>query len=455
MEKCIAAIATPIGTGGVSMIRLSGENAHKIAAKVFLPYEKNMEDMKGYVAAYGQFMDQNQKIDDGVALSYRAPNSYTGEDTVELMCHGGKIVTNEILHLLFKAGALPASAGEFTKRAFLNGKLSLDKAESIMDLISADSKEMMKMAESGLQGNLTKSIQKITEQMLTLSAYFGAWFDYPEENIEEISSSEVLRQIVSARKILADLKKGYGKGKIIREGIPTVLIGKPNVGKSTLMNYFLKEERSIVSSIPGTTRDVVEEKASLGAVILNLMDTAGIRDTDDEVEKIGVSLSKDRLEKADIVFALFNGSAVLTEEDFEIAEACQDKKVIPIFTKLDLGILEENQKKIRELFNKDAVVISVLEGEGLEDLEKEILELCELSEFSLNDPILLTERQYVCADRADEALERAEQNVRNGYEQDLVSIDLQEALNALFEITGERATEKIIDEVFSRFCVGK
>lgn len=456
MEPCIAAIATPIGTGGISVIRLSGKEAFLIAQKVFFPIEKKqIANMEGYTASYGYFFEGDQKIDDGVVLVYRSPHSYTGEDVVELMCHGGIFVTRQILHLCFRHGARPATPGEFTKRAFLNGKLSLAEAEAVMDILSAESKESLEMAEAGLEGKLTDSIRKITEKLIHLSGYFGAWFDYPEEDIQEISKDEVLQQINKSLLELEKLEKSYGQGKMIREGISTAIVGKPNVGKSTLMNFLAGEERSIVSNIPGTTRDVVEEQVHFGKTTLRIMDTAGIRDTEDEVEKIGVALSQKKLKEAELVLALFDSTSPLDDEDRWVIEKCKGKKVIPIFTKSDLKKKNDSLDSLKESFSHDPIIISVKTGEGMDQLENGIWQIVGLENFKPFDSNLLNERQYECVHRAISALCRAKENVEIFYEQDLVSMDLNDTLDALLELIGEKATDKTVDEVFSRFCVGK
>lgn len=456
MEPCIAAIATPIGTGGVSIIRLSGENVFSIAEKVFLSIRnQSLFMMEGYTATYGHFHENNQKIDDGVALVYKSPHSYTGEDVVELMCHGGKFVTEQILHACFIHGARPATAGEFTKRAFLNGKLSLSEAEAVMDILSSESKESLQMAEAGLEGKLSEDIREICQELLSLLGYFGAWFDYPDEDIEEISQSGILQQISAILATLERLEKSYGQGKLVRDGIATAIVGKPNVGKSTLMNYLAGEERSIVSDIPGTTRDVVEESVHFGKVTLRVMDTAGIHQTDDQVEKIGVERSQQKIQEAQLILALFDGSFPWDEEDISIAEYCKGKNVIPILTKTDIWKEDTNISGFFKAFDIPPISISARTGEGIELLENAIIKIVGLEEFKPYDANLLNERQYQCVHLAKESLLRAKENVETFYEQDLVSIDLSETLDALLELIGEKATEKTVDEVFSRFCVGK
>lgn len=456
MEPCIAAIATPIGTGGISVIRLSGEQAFQVAEKIFIPVDGEvLSEKEGYTAAYGNFYEDEKKIDDGIALIYKSPHSYTGEDVVELMCHGGVFVTRQILHACLKKGARAATAGEFTKRAFLNGKLSLADAEAVMDVLSAESMEALEMAEAGLEGKLSGAIKEITANLLRLGGYFGAWFDYPEEDIEEISQSEILRQVDDSLAQLKKLEKRYGQGKMVREGIATAIVGKPNVGKSTLMNYLAGEERSIVSDIPGTTRDVVEEQVRFGKVSLRVMDTAGIRKTEDQVEQIGVNLSQKKLKEAQLILALFSSTSEFDEEDKAIIEQCKGKNVIPIVTKKDLQSDEKYDISAFSSFTVPPIYISAKTGEGMDQLEQEVLKIVGLDTFKPRDANLLNERQYQCVDLAIAALTRAKENLETFYEHDLVSMDLSDALDALLELTGEKATEKTVDEVFSRFCVGK
>ena len=346
MKDTIAAIATPSAVGGISVIRISGPEALTIAGRVFSTFSgKPLDSLKGYTCAYGQIISGGETgeagenaIDDGVASVFRAPRSYTGEDTIEISCHGGLFVTREVLRAVLRSGARLAEPGEFTKRAFLNGKLSLTQAEAVADLIGAVSEKILRTAKSALSGALYRRIRSITDDLLAVSAHLAAYIDYPEEDVDELTEKDVEAIVEKSLGDLNQLLAGFDRGQLIKEGVDTVIVGKPNVGKSTLMNLLSGRARSIVTNIPGTTRDVVEETVNLGDVVLRLADTAGIRDTDNPVEKIGVDIALERLTTASLALVVFDLSEPLSEDDDRIISRLSEETLpaVAIFNKTDL-----------------------------------------------------------------------------------------------------------------------
>jgi tRNA modification GTPase len=458
MADTIAAIATPLALGGVSMIRISGDQAILAAAKIFSPYQgKDLVKMEGYTAAYGKVLNQKgEQIDDGVALVYRAPHSYTGEDVVEISCHGGVYITKEILRLILDTGLVRlAQAGEFSKRAFLNGKLSLTQAESIMDLIHSRNAQAMRSARAQMDGALFRKLEGIKESILSMAGHLAAWVDYPEEEIEEVQTDTLNDSLKSCLDQMDQLIRSFDTGKMIREGIETVIVGKANVGKSTLMNLLSGCEKSIVTDIAGTTRDVIEETVNLGNVILRLADTAGIRNTDDVVEQKGVELSLKRMQTAGLVLAVFDHSVSLEEEDYRIVEEMKrlDTPVVAIINKTDL------EQKIDEEYIKENfkhIVYTTSEDEtSLSRLSEEIEKLLQLSDIDTTSGLIANERQRDCAIRCRRSLAEAEETLACGMTLDAVTVLIDEALDALMELTGERVTEQVVDQVFHHFCVGK
>ena len=337
MEKTIAAISTANGIGGLGVIRISGENAIETAEKIFVSVSgKKLSELKGYTAAYGKIYDGDELIDEAVVLVFRAPHSYTGEDVAEISCHGGLYVTKRVLRAVLKNGAVPAEAGEFTKRAFLNGKLGLTEAEAVMDIISAKGSQSAKAALSCMEGKLRQRIDSVRDTLINTAAHLSAWADYPEEDIPEVDTENLTSSLSVCRDELSALLKTYDTGRIMREGVETVIAGRPNVGKSTIMNLLSGCERSIVTNVPGTTRDVIEETVMLGEIPLRLSDTAGIRSTDDPVEKIGVERAKDRILKAGLVLAVFDSSRPLSDDDRELIELLSDAPSLAIINKTKL-----------------------------------------------------------------------------------------------------------------------
>ena len=453
-NRTIAAIATPNAPGGIGTIRISGENAVEIAAKVFKPVSgKNLCDFKGYTAAFGGVYDNGEKIDEAVCLVFRAPKSYTGEDVCEISCHGGLYITKRALRAVLDAGAAPAEAGEFTKRAFLNGKIDLAGSESVMALIGASGKQAAAAALNTLDGNLSKKIRECADGIIGVCASLAAWVDYPDEDIEDISAAQMLPVFEKTRADLAQIVRRYDCGRAVTDGIDTVIVGKPNVGKSTLMNMLTGFERSIVTDIAGTTRDVVEERIMLGEIILRVADTAGIRETENVVENMGVNLAKRRLERAELALAVFDTSVPLNSDDLDIIEQCKAKKSVAILNKADLPAAAD--RAVIENAFPFTVELSASTGAGRDRLEQAVAEIMMTNEFDPAAACLTSERQRQCCIRAMSHIDEAIAAIQGGVTLDAVNVCADCAIDALLELTGEKATAAVVDEVFSRFCVGK
>ncbi len=454
MSTTIAAIATPQGAGGIGIVRISGPKAREVADKVFRsPGKKKVQDTAGYQALYGHVYEGETLVDEAIALVFRAPRSYTGEDVVELSCHGGMYVMRRVLSAVLSAGAVAAAPGEFTKRAFLNGKLSLTQAESVMDIIGAQGRQAAAAALAAREGVLGRRIQDIADGLVELAAHLSAYIDYPEDDIPELQESQLTGSLLDSLDGINTLLATYDAGKILREGVDTVIVGRPNVGKSTLMNLLSGVERSIVTHIPGTTRDVVEETVQLGDVILRLADTAGLHETDDPVEAIGVERARSRLETAGLVLAVFDASQKLEEEDKRILEKLDGRPAVAVVNKTDLTPCIDEAFVRRHV--PHVVTISAKQGQGMEQLKEAV---CDVLGTDLWDPsagMLANERQRDCVRRAQEAVKEALGAAQMGMTYDAISVSVDGAIDALLELTGERATEAVVDEVFARFCVGK
>ncbi len=449
----IAAISTPNMAGGIAVIRISGERAIEISGKVFRPYGKRVEEMAGYTCAYGVAYDEGERIDDCILTVYRAPHSYTGEDTVEISCHGGIYVSKKILRAILNSGAEIAEGGEFTKRAYLNGKIDLTQAESVMDIIMARGEQELRMAERLREGAIYKRARAISDRLLKLLSSFSAWADYPDEDIPEVEPANVCSELEGISADLRELIEGYDNGRIMREGISTVIVGKPNVGKSTLFNCLSGCERSIVTEIAGTTRDIVEETVKLGEIVLRLSDTAGIHETEDIVEGKGVEIAERAIERAELVIVVFDGSCPPTADDIEIAERTRGKRTVAVINKTDAGTVSEF-KEIEEKFIH-RVYISAKEGEGAKELEREIEGIFGIDAENFSGVTAANERQKRCIDSALESIGSAIIAVRSGEMLDAVNVLIEEAEQYILELTGERVTDAVVNEVFSRFCVGK
>ncbi len=453
-DRTIAAISTPQAAGGIGIVRISGTDARRVASRVFRPSGgKSIEEAKGYTALFGRVADGEGEFDEAVALVFSQPKSYTGEDVVELSCHGGLFLVKRLLAAVLRAGAQPAEPGEFTRRAFLNGKLSLTGAEAVMDLIGAQGKQAAAAALAAKDGALGRRIDAVKETILSLSAHLAAWVDYPEDDIPALEPQALERELAAVQGELDRLLAGFEQGRIIREGVETVLAGRPNVGKSTLMNLLSGCERSIVTDIPGTTRDVVEETVRLGDVVLRLADTAGLRETENPVEAAGVARTRERLKRAGLVLAVFDTSAPLSEEDRSLLQELKGSRAVAVLNKTDLpGRIEEEE--IRAAVSQ-VVELSAATGQGYDALTKAVETALGTGEIDPAAGMLATERQKACALRAREGVGQAAEAIRAGMTLDAVSVALDDAAAALLELTGERVTDAVLDEVFARFCVGK
>ncbi len=453
-SQTIAAVSTAQGEGGVGVIRISGDNAITIADRVFRHiHGKRLTELRGYAAAYGSIVCHGEKLDEAVALVFRAPHSYTGEDVVELSCHGGVYITGQVLRAVFEAGAVPAQAGEFTKRAFLNGKIDLTEAEAVIDIISAKNRSAVRAALSVREGALRRRITKVKDDLLSLAAHLSAWADYPEEDISEVTDDMIFDVCRAAETELEQLLGTYDSGQAVKQGIDTVIAGRPNVGKSTLMNLLSGTEKSIVTAIPGTTRDVVEDTVVAGDVILRLSDTAGLRDTDDTVEKIGVDRAKQRLEQCGLLLAVFDNSCALEAFDHLLLDAAQNVDAIAIINKTDLpNQLDIN--KIESSFN-NIVYISAVNGEGKDALIRAIAAVAGTDRLNPSEGILANERQRANVAAALQSVREATAALQAGLTYDAVTVTLEDAITELLEMTGEKTSDEVLDRVFHNFCVGK
>ena len=453
-NSTIAAISTAQGEGGIGVIRVSGDGAIEIADKVFKNINnKKLSDMKGYTAAFGSIVFEGEKLDEAVALVFRAPHSYTGEDVVELSCHGGMYITKQVLRAVLEAGAVPAEAGEFTKRAFLNGKLDLTEAEAVIDIISAKSKSAARSAICVKEGALRKKITEVKDDLLSLTAHLSAWADYPEEDIAEVSEEDILVTCEKAELTLKRLLDTYDSGQAVKQGIDTVIAGRPNVGKSTLMNLLSGTEKSIVTDIPGTTRDVVEDTVLVGDVILRLSDTAGLRDTDDAVEKIGVDRARKKLSQCGLLLAVFDNSRELDSDDLELIEMSREVPTVAIINKTDLEAKLDISKIKYNISN--IVYVSAAKGEGREDIINAVEKIAGTQNLNPSEGILSNERQRSNVYNALNSVREAKAAVETGMTFDAVTVSLEDAISELLEMTGEKTSDEVIDRVFHNFCVGK
>lgn len=455
MSQTIAALATPAGMGGIAVVRLSGTQATQIAQKVFAPVNKNknLTSAKGYTAMFGHFLQNNKICDEVVALVFKAPHSYTGEDVVELSCHGGNAVSAVLLRALYDAGAVPAGAGEFTKRAFLNGRISLTQAEAVMDMIGAAGVDGAKAAAAAMEGALYKKIQQVQQNLLTIAGHIAAYTDYPEEDVPALEDEQLQSTLQHCLAVLKQLIDGYDAGAVMRRGIKTAIVGSPNVGKSTLLNLLAGFERAIVTPIAGTTRDVVQQEVDLNGVHLLLADTAGMHETDDVVEAEGIRRSKAEMEKAGLVLAVFDASANVSEADIELAKACADKRAVAIINKADLATCFDEQK-IAPYFTQ--IVQGSAKQTGFEsDISNAVHSVLNVTGFDADAAMLANERQLTAAKNAYFALQEAQNAMQLGITLDAIGVCIDDAHHALVQLTGEDATEDVINEVFSKFCVGK
>lgn len=455
-DDVIAAISTAPGVGGIGIIRLSGKNTFNILEKFFK--QKNpqkIEEIKGYTIKYGNIIDKNNNIVDEVLVSYfKEPRSYTTENMCEINSHGGIVIMNKILEIALENGAKLAEPGEFTKRAFLNGRIDLAQAEAVIDIINSKTEKEADVSISQLEGGLSKSISDIRKDILSIMADIEASIDYPEYDIEETSNAKILEFLNKIDNKLKKLEDSFYSGKILREGISTAIIGRPNAGKSSLLNLILNEERAIVTDIEGTTRDTIEEYISIKGIPLKIIDTAGIRNARDEVEKIGVKKSLEIAEKSDIIIAIFDISRELNKEDLDILELVKNKNSIIILNKIDLN-KDLISEKIKEI-NKPIINLSTKTGEGLENLYNEIEKIFNLNEIASNGEIIVSNNRHkFLIKNARENIKKCKKTIEENMPIDVISSIIREILENLGEITGESVTEDIINEIFAKFCLGK
>lgn len=454
MSDTIAALSTPLAPGGIGVIRISGDDAIAVADRVIKTTSgKPLSTLKGYTAAHGKAYDGDELLDECVALVFRAPRSYTGEDTVEISCHGGVLVTSKVLRATLNAGARAAEGGEFTKRAFLNGKMDLSEAEAVMSLISARGEGGMKAALTALDGALSKKIDAYCGVLVSAAANMAAWVDYPDDEIPDLDFDVLLNSLNEVYEGLNGLLCKFDAGKALTDGIETAIVGKPNVGKSALMNMLSGFRRSIVTDIAGTTRDVVEETVRVGRVILNLADTAGIRESEDAVESIGVELAKEKIERAGLILAVFDVSRDLDKSDDEILELCKGREVIGVINKTDLA-RKADIEKIKGSIS-EVIFTSALKGDGEKELSDAIERALGTDKIDTSQAMLTTERQRRSAEKALASIKEAIDAVNMGMTMDAVNVCIDSAIEELLELTGKKAREAVVDEVFSQFCVGK
>ena len=454
LRSTICALATPPGEGGIAVVRLSGPDAYPIAAKVFAPIhkKKSVLEAKGYTALFGHYLLDGQEMDETVALFYRAPRSYTGEDVVELSVHGGSAMADGLQQALIAAGAMPAAPGEFTRRALENGRMSLTQAEAVMAVISAGGRQGAALAKSALDGRLAREAEGIRRQLQTLAAHLTAWIDYPEEDVPELAPDELKKAKLDG------WVNSYNAGAVLRHGVDCVLLGRPNVGKSTLLNLLAGFDRAIVTPVAGTTRDVVEQAVQLGDIRLNLFDTAGVRGEEeaDAIEAEGIRRSWKKLEEAGLVLAVFDAGGPVTEADIEIARRCEGRPALAIFNKQDLaddaGLFDEGL--LAPCF-KHCIRLCAKDAASLKPLSDAVAGLLGTANLDPNAAALVSRRQLAAATAARDAVGEAIAAVDAGFGLDAAGVCIEDALRALTELTGEDAAEAVIDEVFSTFCVGK
>ena len=450
----IAAISTPRGEGGIGIIRISGDKSFEILDKIFNTKNPN-RDLGFYKLNYGFIHDNGKIIDEVMAVRMKAPKTYTCEDVVEINCHGGHLISEKVLELVLKNGARHAEQGEFTKRAFMNGRIDLSQAEAVMDIIQGKTEKSISLSLEQLRGDLRDKIGSFKKALLDVTAHVNVVLDYPEEGIDDPLPSNLRENLENVYAEAERLISSYDKGKKIKEGIKTVIAGKPNVGKSTLLNSLLKEERAIVTHIPGTTRDVIEEIINIKGIPLVLTDTAGIRKTEDIVENIGVEKSKKFIENADLVLLVLDASRELESEDREVIEEIQNnnKKMIVLLNKIDL----ERKIELDEFGLENILEISAKDNIGIEDMEERIYSYIveEKVEDSSEKLIITNIRHKTALEKTKDAIRNIFETIDAGMPMDLISVDLKEALDSLSEITGEISSEDILDHVFGNFCVGK
>ena len=455
MNNTIVAISTAMGSSGIGIIRMSGEDCFKILEKIFIPKNKS-KIINGYTMKYGNIVDNGKIIDEVLVSYFVKPKSYTKENMCEINSHGGSVVEKEILELCIKNGAEIARPGEFTERAFLNGRIDLAQAEAIMDLIESKNEKEAKESVNQLKGSLSKEINKIEEELLSTITSIEVTVDYPEYDIEEVENRDALRELEKTKKELLKLKDGFNKGKILKDGIKTVILGKPNAGKSSLLNTILKEDRAIVSNIEGTTRDTIEEFININGITLKMIDTAGIRKTENEIEKIGVKKAKELAQQADLIIAIFDITSKLSKEDLEILDIIKDKNSIIVLNKIDLMKNNKEVENTLTKIGKPVIKLSAKNNEGIDKLYKEIEKLFDLNKISQDNEVIITnERHKNQIIKAINDIQLSIDSINNKMPIDMTSIYIRQTLIDLGEITGKNVTDEVIKNIFKNFCLGK
>lgn len=436
---------------------MSGNKAFDILDKIFIPKNKeDIEKIKGYTIKYGNIVKNGEIIDEVLVSYFKAPKSYTTEDMCEINSHGGNILVKKILEMCLENGAELAEPGEFTKRAFLNGRIDLTQAESVIDVINAKSDRELKAGVKQLEGFLSKEIKNIKKQILDVMVNIEVAIDYPEYDVEEVTNKQIIEMLNNVEKELKKLEKSFENGKIIKEGVKTAIIGKPNAGKSSLLNRILKEDRAIVTDIAGTTRDTIEEFVNINGIPLKLIDTAGIRNAKDEIEKIGINKSREIAQNADLIIAIFDSSKELSKEDKEILKIIEGKKCIIILNKIDLNkVISPNNEEFKK-FRDSIIEISALNNIGIDQLFDKITKLFELSEINVDNDLVITNlRHKNLITQAIESIDKTKSTIQENMPLDIIAVYIKEILENLGSITGEYVTEEIIGEIFSKFCLGK
>ncbi|MGN0115472.1 MAG: tRNA uridine-5-carboxymethylaminomethyl(34) synthesis GTPase MnmE [Acutalibacteraceae bacterium] len=450
----IAAICTPLTAAAIGIIRISGDDALNTAKRVFKPIsdDKDITAMSGYTAAFGHVFDENGEFDEGIVTVFHAPHSYTGENVAEISLHGGEAVLKRTMRALIKNGARQATAGEFTKRAYLNGKMSLTQAESVMDIISAEGNDALQCAINVKNGAVYRKIHKLCDRLTYLQASAVQNIDFPEEGVDDYDYTALGQGLDEVLCNLNSLIDDFDNGKKIRSGIDCAIVGRPNVGKSTLMNLMSAADRSIVTPIAGTTRDIIEETVEIDGITLRLSDTAGIRTSGDLVESIGVDKARERIKSAQLVLAVFSADEPLCEDDFDVLESIKDRPSVIILNKTDLGV--GNVMLILEKYGR-VIPISAKTGEGYDELKAAIISYVGKNRISADSVYLANERQLADAVSARDKLNDAIYALKNGLTLDAVTVTVESAIESLLDLTGERASDAVIAQVFEKFCVGK
>lgn len=456
-DDTIAAISTPQGTGGIGIIRISGSRAFEIAGRIFSG-KKAFDELKSHTISYGKIIDpsSSETIDEVLVSKMNKPNTFTREDVVEINCHGGLVVLKRVLELVIREGARLAEPGEFTKRAFLNGRIDLSQAEAVIDIINSKTLQSSRAAMDQLEGKLSRQLKKVRDHLIELLAHMEVIFDYPEYDVEEITGRKVYDEAGQIRDLLEGIMNSFEKGRILREGISAVIVGRPNVGKSSLLNELSGKSRAIVTDIPGTTRDIIEEYVNINGIPVKMIDTAGIRETDDVVEKIGVERAQNAIENSDLVIVMIDAGVGISEEDMEILEKVKGKKTIVLINKVDLVGKQEVDAIADKLAGFRVIRTSVKNEKGIDDLEKEITDLFMKGGISLNSEVIITNiRHKDLIAKAIQSIDEARGSYENGMPLDLIAIDIKNAAEFIGQITGESVSDDVIHEIFKNFCLGK